>query len=141
VEKMRMGKRYQFLMIILVGIFLGSCQVNDISAIKSNISQLQASVANINTKIDIMNIKAVPTETAQPPVFGKVIVNNASVRSDGNSNGEILEKLFVGEAIKISGIDEKREWVLIETTIGTKGWINTQQIFTNFNLKNLGKKY
>jgi uncharacterized protein YgiM (DUF1202 family) len=138
-EKMRMGKRVQFLIIILAGIFLASCQVEDISAIKSDISQMQASIANINNKLEVLSIKAVPTETEQPPIFGKVIVNNAAVRSAGNNAGEILEKLFVGEAVKILGIDEKREWVLIQTAIGTRGWINTQQILANFDLKTLSK--
>jgi len=125
--------------ISIIAIILSSCQIDAENDISNDVIRIQTSIAEVNNFVIDELKKPTATEfpTQQPSIFGKVIVNNSAVRENPDNKSDVVEKLFVGELVKIKNLSQDQEWLFIETAIGSTGWVSIQQIYTNLELEEM----
>jgi hypothetical protein len=122
---------FAFLCFVLV-----SCYPSDYQEIVDQLNKNSTEIPLLKTTINsFIEENSMPTEI--PPHLAKVIVNNSSIRDNPSNEGQVLEKLLVGEYIKVFALDESGKWFQIESLLGTKGWINLQQIFYTWDIESI----
>jgi hypothetical protein len=131
---MKSAKTILFAAMLIASIILSSCQTSEINTINSKLDSMQASIARIQQQIE-SQAKASPVSATQTPsVLAKVITGNSIIRSKPDSTSAAIETLFQGEIVKILEVDVTGKWVMVESPVGSAGWISAQQIFTSVDL-------
>jgi len=128
--------------IVAASFLISSCQAQAYQSINSELAQVKALVEGVNQSIESEITEKINEKIPTQPsvVLGKVTVNNSAVREGPENAKEVIEKLFTGEVVKIYSVSDDSKWFFVETAIGTQGWINAQQVYTNYEVENIAKE-